>query len=84
MVANNGLYNRVVNLLAKEWGVHASSISPEDRLEDYGDSLTMVALITAFEDEFQVPFPDDIPPPKTVAELVTTVRTLIEDQSQIT
>lgn len=84
MASENGLYNRVVALLAREWAVDPSQISPEDRFDQRGDSLTMTNILTAFEDEFAVPFPESLPPAETVADFVARVEQIVQNDSRIT
>lgn len=68
------LYNRVAKIIAEQMNVDISDITPDKRLkEDLGaDSIEMVELIMAFEEEFGQNMPDE-----EVAD-VTTVSDIVE------
>lgn len=55
------MMERVCEVLAQQLGLEESEIMPESRLkEDLGaDSLDMVELIMAMEEEFDVDIPDE-------------------------
>lgn len=55
------MFERVCEVLADQLGLEENEIKPESRLkEDLGaDSLDMVELIMAMEEEFNVDIPDE-------------------------
>lgn len=70
---------KIVNLIADKLCKKPSQIKPESRLvEDLGaDSLDVVELIMAFEDEFGVSLPDEeIAKLKTVGDIVKFINGL--------
>ncbi len=51
-----------------------SRLTPEARLADLGvDSFTLLELIFAFEEAWQVSIPNDTQTPETVQDLITLV-----------
>ena len=66
--------NKVKAILAHELGVDESMITPESKIkEDLGsDSLTMVEIVIAIEDKFNLEIPDE------EAENIVTVGDAIE------
>ena len=72
--------DKVKDIIEKELGVERDKLTNEASfIEDLGaDSLDIVELVMAFEEEFQVEIPDD------AAEKITTVKDAIEyiDQNQ--
>ena len=70
---------KIVELIAEKLCKKAEQITAESRLvEDLGaDSLDVVELIMAFEDEFGVSLPDeDIANMKTVGDIVNYINKL--------
>ncbi len=64
---------QIINLVAEKLGKKVEDVKPTSRLvEDLGaDSLDVVELIMAFEDEFGVSLPDeDIANMKTIEDIV--------------
>jgi acyl carrier protein len=63
----------VKNIIAEQLGVEASEATPEASFtEDLGaDSLDIVELVMAFEEEFEIEIPDED------AEKITTVQDAI-------
>ena len=53
---------KVKKIIAEHFNVEASSLSPETDLvkELHADSLDLVELIMAFEDEFGLTIPDEV------------------------
>ena len=53
--------NRIVEIIANQLGVEASEISPEANVvDDLGaDSLDVVELVMALEEEFDLEIPDE-------------------------
>ena len=72
MADNNA--QKVRDIIEKELGVERDKMTDEASfIEDLGaDSLDIVELVMAFEEEFGVEIPDD------AAEKITTVRDAIE------
>ena len=72
------ILNRVKKLIAQQLGVPESEITDETRLsEDLGaDSLDMVELLMAFEDEFSTSISDELAINiKTVNDIVKMLET---------
>ena len=65
---------RVKEIICEQLGVSEDQVTPQASfIEDLGaDSLDIVELVMAFEEEFGVEIPDD------AAEKITTVRDAIE------
>lgn len=54
-------------------------LNNEQTLESLGvDSIMLLELIFEFEEKLNINFSDDIPQPKTVGELMTTVNALYQ------
>ncbi|MCX5865988.1 MAG: acyl carrier protein [Proteobacteria bacterium] len=71
------LEDKVANIIADQLGMGTEEIQPEARfLEDLGaDSLDLVELVMAMEDEFGISIPDDkIEEIKTVRDAVNYIR----------
>ena len=66
--------DRVKKIVVEHLGVEESKVTEEASfIDDLGaDSLDIVELVMAFEEEFEVEIPDD------AAEKITTVRDAIE------
>ena len=70
--------NRVKSIIADQLGVDEEQIKPESKfIEDLGaDSLDIVELIMAMEEEFQTEIPDeDAETIRTVGDAVNYVQT---------
>lgn len=53
------LDNKVIEIIAENLGVSADSVTPEKTFEELGaDSLAVVELVMAFEDEFDIELDD--------------------------
>ena len=67
---------RVIGVLARQLNLSPADISPEDKLQDLADmdSLDIVELVMALEDEFGVQIPDEKAAPVTVVDVVEIVR----------
>ena len=64
---------KIIGLIAEKLGKNADEIKLESRLiEDLGaDSLDIVELIMAFEDEFNISLPDeDVAKMKTIGNII--------------
>ena len=74
MANQEEITQRVAALVVDHLGVDAGEVKPEASfIDDLGaDSLDIVELVMAFEEEFGVEIPDD------AAEKITTVRDAIE------
>lgn len=60
--------------LQKRENIDPSRVTPEASLEDLKvDSLLLLELLFEFEDKLGVSIPHDIPPPKTVGDLLGIV-----------
>ena len=72
--------DRVKKIVVEHLGVEAEKVTPEASfIDDLGaDSLDIVELVMAFEEEFNVEIPDD------AAEKITTVKDATDyiDQNQ--
>ncbi|MCX5858922.1 MAG: acyl carrier protein [Proteobacteria bacterium] len=71
------LENKVTNIIAEQLGIGTEEIQPEAKfMEDLGaDSLDLVELVMAMEDEFSISIPDDrIEEIKTVQDAVNYIR----------
>lgn len=70
---------KIISLIAEKLGKKAEEIKMESRLiEDLGaDSLDIVELIMAFEDEFNISLPDEeVAKMKTIGNIVNYIKTL--------
>lgn len=70
---------KIIELIADKLGKKVDLVKLDSRLvEDLGaDSLDVVELIMAFEDEFNVSLPDeDVAKMKTVGDIVKYINTL--------
>ncbi|ODN31208.1 acyl carrier protein [Fervidobacterium thailandense] len=68
---------KVRQIIAEQLGLDVSEVTPEKSLtEDLGaDSLDLVDLVMAFEDEFGVKIGDqDLSKIKTVADVINTLK----------
>ena len=74
MANQEEITQRVAALVVDHLGVDAGEVKPEASfIDDLGaDSLDIVELVMAFEEEFGVEIPDD------AAEKITTVRDAID------
>lgn len=70
---------KIISLIAEKLGKSADQITRDSRLiEDLGaDSLDVVELIMAFEDEFNISLPDeDVANMKTIGNIVDYINKL--------
>ncbi|MGD1903967.1 MAG: acyl carrier protein [Geitlerinemataceae cyanobacterium] len=67
---SNEIFAKVKDVVTDQLGVEASEVKPESSfVEDLGaDSLDIVELVMAFEEEFDIEIPDE------AAEKITTVQ----------
>jgi len=73
-------FERIKEIISEQLGVSADSITMETSFtDDLGaDSLDLVELVMALEEEFDVEMPDDeIENIKTVSDAVSFLKTLI-------
>ncbi|MDD5225069.1 MAG: acyl carrier protein [bacterium] len=71
------LEDKVINIISEQLGMGVEEIQPEARfMEDLGaDSLDLVELVMAMEDEFDISIPDDkVEGIKTVQDTVNYIR----------
>jgi acyl carrier protein len=70
--------DRVKKIVVEHLGVEADKVTPEASfIDDLGaDSLDIVELVMAFEEEFNVEIPDD------AAEKISTVKDATDDIDQ--
>jgi len=66
--------DRVIKVVCEQLGVESDTVKPESSfIDDLGaDSLDIVELVMAFEEEFEKEIPDDI------AEKITTVKDAVD------
>ncbi|WP_372590090.1 acyl carrier protein [Fervidobacterium thailandense] len=79
MTERGGIFmeEKVRQIIAEQLGLDVSEVTPEKSLtEDLGaDSLDLVDLVMAFEDEFGVKIGDqDLSKIKTVADVINTLK----------
>lgn len=70
---------KIISLIAEKLNKDAKDIKLESKLvEDLGaDSLDVIELVMAFEDEFGITLPDeDISKMKTIADVVNYIKNL--------
>ena len=69
---------KVTEIIAENLGVPAESVTPEKSFEELGaDSLAVVELVMAFEDEFDIELDDgDAASLKTVKQTIDFVKNL--------
>ena len=67
---------KVIEIIAENLGVSADSVTPEKSFEELGaDSLAVVELVMAFEDEFDIELDDgDAASLKTVQQTIDFVK----------
>lgn len=68
------VYKKVVDIIVEELGVDADEVTPEASfIDDLGaDSLDVVELVMAFEEEFDIEIPDED------AENIKTVQNAVD------
>lgn len=71
---NQETFETVQNIVVEQLGVEAEQVKPEAKFaEDLGaDSLDVVELVMAFEEEFDIEIPDE------AAEKIATVQAAVE------
>ena len=69
---------KVIEIIAENLGVPADSVTPEKSFEELGaDSLAVVELVMAFEDEFDIELDDgDAAALKTVKQTIDFVKNI--------
>ncbi|GFN23970.1 acyl carrier protein [Moorellaceae bacterium AZ2] len=69
----DNIFNKVRSIVAEQLGVEEEEISMDTSFEDLNaDSLDIVELIMALEEEFDIEIPDED------AEKLTTIRAAVE------
>lgn len=69
----DSIFNKVKSIVAEQLGVDEEEITPDTSFEDLNaDSLDIVELIMALEEEFDIEIPDED------AEKLTTVGAAVE------
>ena len=73
-MTDDAIFQKVRQLIAEQLGLEEDEITPESSfLDDLGaDSLDLVELIMAFEEEYELEIPDED------AERITTVADAVE------
>ncbi len=79
-MSNEDLFQSIVDMIVNQLGVDASSITMDSSFVDdlNADSLDMVELVMAMEQEFDISIPDE------VAERVATVGDAVEYVKSLT
>ena len=75
-MANNEIFEKVKNIVVEQLGVEADEVNIDSTfIDDLGaDSLDIVELIMAFEEEFGIEIPDEAAEKiKTVQDVVTYI-----------
>ena len=78
---NGTLEARVTAIIGEQLGVDTSTLAPEaNLLDDLGaDSLDVVELVMALEEEFQIEVPDDhVENIRTIADVIDYMATRVE------
>lgn len=73
------MFEKVCNMLAEQLGIDANKITPESEVvKDLGaDSLDVVELLMALEDEYQITLPEEeVESLKTVQDIVEMMNKL--------
>jgi acyl carrier protein len=72
---------RVINLIAKAQKIPAENIHPDQAIEEVcEDSLDMVNLLFALEDEFNLSIPDEARESKTIRDIVNGIEKLLQTE----
>ncbi len=73
-MSDQELKDKVIQIIVQQLGVEADKVTPESTfIDDLGaDSLDIVELIMAFEEEFGIDIPDED------AEKITAVKNVLE------
>jgi len=73
-VSDQELKDKVTQIIVQQLGVEADKVTPDSTfIDDLGaDSLDIVELIMAFEEEFSIDIPDED------AEKITAVKNVLE------
>jgi acyl carrier protein len=71
----------LAEFLQKRENIDPARVKPDATLEELKvDSLLLLELLFEFEDRLGVKIPNDIPPPKTVGDLLEIVEKLIPEK----
>jgi acyl carrier protein len=77
----NPTFERVRQILAKEFEVAPDLIRPEARMDELAiDSLAVIEVIFQLEDEFEISFPQQPGQLQTISDLVARVDRLVTEQ----
>lgn len=75
----------VQQLLIEEFGLEASQVGSDAKLEDLGvDSLATIEFLFLLEDKFKLSMPDNPVAVKTVGDIVREIDMLLEQQASDT
>ena len=78
---DNTTFDRVRNILAKEFEVAPELIHPTARMDELAiDSLAVIEVIFKLEDEFNISFPQEPGKLQTVGDLASCVDRLATEQ----
>ena len=67
----NNLLSIVRDFLKDRMDIDPARVTPEATLEELAvDSLMLLELMFEFEEKLNTPLPQDLPPPKTIGELL--------------
>jgi acyl carrier protein len=79
---HNATFERVRQILAKEFEVASEQIQPTARLDQLAiDSLAVIDVMFQLEDEFKISFPKDPGQMPTVGDLVSCIDRLAAEQN---
>jgi acyl carrier protein len=71
--------HRVIRLIAKTQNIPAENIHLDQAIEEIcQDSLDMVNLLFALEDEFNLSIPDEAKESKTIDDIIKGITTLLQ------
>ncbi|HHV34646.1 MAG TPA: acyl carrier protein [Syntrophomonadaceae bacterium] len=72
----NGIFDKVKSIIIEQLGVEGEELTPTTSFEELdADSLDIVELIMAFEEEFDLEIPDeDVEKIRTVGEVVDYIK----------
>ncbi len=76
---NESLENRVIQVIAKAQNISPDVIGLDQSIESIGqDSLDLVNLLFALEDEFDLNIPEDVKTSKSVRDVVKEIEQALE------
>ena len=78
------LEQRVIHLIAKTQKIPAENIHLDQAIEEIcQDSLDMVNLLFALEDEFNLSIPDEAKESKTIGDIVNGIAALLKQNEDV-